>query len=183
VDVKKDLILYLGSDGDIKADWDKGIFKDNFQGTWPMLDGHPVYVEITAMEDDYNLYSIPIKLNGEECNLQVTYSFKDKSYKILGARQGLDSHGMADRELKKLKQGDKITTIHYAMSISGNDENFQPVEVETFTIGDKPQVKDENLGDGSYGYLFEFISPNGDSALSQMVEFVLNKGQITTNVQ
>jgi hypothetical protein len=69
------------------------------------------------------------------------------------------------------------------MSISGNDENFQPVEVETFTIGDKPQVKDENLGDGSYGYLFEFISPNGDSALSQMVEFVLNKGQITTNVQ
>ena len=183
VDVKKDLILYLGSDGDIKADWDKGIFKDNFQGTWPMLDGHPVYVEITAMEDDYNLYSIPIKLNGEECNLQVTYSFKDNKYTILGARQGLDSHGMADRELKKLKQGDKITTIHYAMSISGNDEEFQPVEVETFTIGDKPQVKDEKLVDGSYGYLFEFLSPNGDSALSQMVEFVLNKGEITTNVQ
>ncbi len=56
------------------------------------------------------------------------------------------------------------------------------MEVETFTIGDKPQVKDEKLGDGSYGYLFEFISPSGDSALSKMVEFVLEKGQITTNV-
>ena len=183
VDLQNDLILYLGSDGDIKADWDKGIFKDNFQGTWPMLDGHPIYVEITAMEDDYNLYSIPIKLNGQECNLQVTYSFKDNAYKILGARQGLDSHGMADRNLQKLKKGDKITTIHYAMTISGDDEDFTPVEVETFTLGDKPQVKDENLGDGSYGYLFEFISPSGDSALSKMVEFVLEKGQITTNVE
>ena len=183
LDLKNDLILYLGSDGDIDADWDKGVFKDNFQGTWPMLDGHPVYVEITAMEDDYNLYSIPIKLNGEECNLQVSYSYKDNSYKILGARQGLDSHGMADRNLQKLKKGDKITTIHYAMTISGDDEDFTPVEVETFTIGDKPQVKDEKLGDGSYGYLFEFISPNGGSALSKMVDFDIAKGEITTSVE
>lgn len=183
LDLKNDLILYLGSDGDIKADWEKGIFKDNFQGTWPMLDGHPVFVEITAMEDDYNLYSIPIKLNGQECNLQVTYSYKDKAYKILGARQGLDSHGMADRNLQKLKKGDKITTIHYAMSIKGDDEDFKPIEVETFTVGDKPQVKDEQLGDGSYGYLFEFLSPNGDSALSKIVEFVLETGKITTKVE
>ena len=90
---------------------------------------------------------------------------------------------MADRNLQKLKKGDQVTTIHYAMTISGDDEDFTPVEVETFTIGDKPQVKDEQLGDGSYGYLFEFLSPNGDSALSKMVEFVLEKGQITTNVE
>lgn len=183
LDLKNDLILYLGSDGDVDVDWKKGIVKDNFQGTWPMLDGHPVYVEITAMEDDYNLYAIPIKLNGQECNLQVSYSHKDGKYKILGARQGLDSHGMADRNLIKLKKGDKVTTIHYAMSISGDDEDFTPVEVETFTLGDKPQVKDEQLGDGTYGYLFEFLSPDGDSALSQMVEFDIDKGEITTHVE
>ena len=182
MDLKHDRLVYLGSDGDINADWDKGVFKDNFQGTWPMLDGHPIYIEITAMEDDYNLYSIPIKLNGEECNLIVSYQFKNQKYKILGARQGMDSHGMADRNLRKLKKGDKVTTIHYAMTISGNDEDFQPTEGETFTIGDKPQVKDENLADGTYGYLFEFISPNGDSALSKLVEFALKKGKITTTV-
>ena len=65
------VILYLGSDTNIDADWDTGVFRDNFDGTWPMLDGHPVYIEITEEGDDYNLYSIPIKLNGEECNLQV----------------------------------------------------------------------------------------------------------------
>lgn len=147
-----------------------------------MLDGHPIYVEITAMEKDYNLYSIPIKLNGEECNLLVSYQFKNQKYKILGARQGMDNHGMADRNLRKLKKGDKVTTIHYAMTISGNDEEFRPVEGETFTIKDTPTVKDENLSDGSYGYLFELISPNGDSALSKVVEFVLKNGKITTTV-
>ena len=61
-----DIILYLGSDADINADWDTGLFKDNFRGVWPMLDGHPVYIEITEENEGYNLYSIPIKLNGVE---------------------------------------------------------------------------------------------------------------------
>ena len=182
MDLKNDLILYLGSDGDIHADWKKGEFKDNFRGIWPMLDGHPVYVEIMAMEDDYNMYSIPIKLNGEECNLLVSYSFKDKKYTILGASQGIADNGMADRVSTKLKKGDQVTTIYYAMTISGNEDNFVPVDGETFTIGDAPKISDENLKDGSYGYMFEFVSPNGDSALSKVVQFILNKGNITASV-
>ena len=147
-----------------------------------MLDGHPVYVEITAMEDDYNLYAIPIKLNGEKCNLLVSYSLKDKKYTIMGATQGVEDNGMADRVSTKLKKGDQITTIYYAMTISGNEDNFMPVDGETFTIGDTPKVSDENLKDGSYGYMFEFVSPNGESALSKVVQFVLNNGKFTTSV-
>ena len=64
--LEDDVILYLGSDADINADWDTGLFKDNFRGVWPMLDGHPVYIEITEENEGYNLYSIPIKLNGVE---------------------------------------------------------------------------------------------------------------------
>lgn len=182
MDLKNDRIFYLGSDGDIVADWKNGVFKDNFKGTWPMLDGHPVYVEITAMEDDYNLYAIPIKLNGEKCNLLVSYSLKDKKYTIMGATQGVEDNGMADRVSTKLKKGDQITTIYYAMTISGNEDNFMPVDGETFTIGDNPKVSDENLKDGSYGYMFEFVSPNGESALSKVVQFVLNNGKFTTSV-
>ena len=180
---EEDIVLYLGSDSNIIADWDKGVFKDNFDGNWPMLEGHPVYVEITAEEDGYNLYSIPIKLNGVECNLQVAYTFSDEKYHILGARKGIDDNGMGDRNFIKLKEGDKITTIHYGMPLSGNEKDVTPVEVDTFTIGANPVFEDEFVGDGTYGYFFEFVSPTVDSALSQMVQFKIKDGGIVTTLE
>ncbi|MBO4780728.1 MAG: clostripain [Selenomonadaceae bacterium] len=182
MDLDNDLILYLGSDSDIKADWDAGTFTDNFRGVWPMLDGHPVYVEITEENDGYNLYSIPIKLNGVECNLQVAYVYAEEKYYILGARKGLDNNGMSNRDLIKLRAGDEITTLHYAMTISGEDTDFTQVEVDTFTIGDEPQFTDDELGDGNYGYAFEFVTPTDDSALSNFIMFTIAGGQITTNI-
>ena len=181
--LEDDLLIYLGSDADIKADWDAGKFTDNFRGVWPMLDGHPVYIEITEENDGYNLYSIPIKLNGVECNLQVAYVYSEEKYYILGARKGLDSNGMSDRDLIKLKAGDEITTLHYAMSISGEEDDFTQVEVDTFTIGDAPQIKDEMLGDGSYAYAFEFVSPKEEeSAFSNFVLFTITNGEISTTL-
>ena len=182
LNLDEDIILYLGSDADINADWDAGTFTDNFRGVWPMLDGHPVYVEITEENDGYNLYSIPIKLNGVECNLQVAYVYAEEKYYILGARKGLDSNGMSSRELIKLHAGDEITTLHYGMTISGEDEAFTQVEVDTFTIGDDPQIKDESLGDGSYAYAFEFVSPKEETALSAMILFTVANGEIITTV-
>ena len=180
IDEEDDVILYLGSDADVDADWEKGLFKDNFRGVWPMLDGHPVYMEITSEEDGYNIYAVPVKLNGIECNLQIIYTYKDEKYHILGARKGLDSHGMADRNLIRLKPGDRVTTIHYGMTISGGDEDFVPVEVDTFTIGNTPVFAEETLGNGKYGYMFEFVTPTDDSALSDMVLFDIENGEIMT---
>ena len=180
--VEDDLILYLGSDADIKADWDAGTFTDNFRAVWPMLDGHPVYVEITEENDGYNLYSIPIKLNGVECNLQVAYVYAEEKYYILGARKGLDNHGMSNRELIKLKPGDEITTIHYAMSISGDDSDFTQVEVDTFTVTENTQIKDEHLGDGVYAYGFEFMTPTESSATSNLITFTVKGEDIITDV-
>lgn len=181
--VDDDVIVYLGTDADINADWETGIFTDNFRGVWAMLDGHPVFIEITEENDGYNLYSIPIKLNGVECSVQVAYVYADEKYYILGARKGLDQNGMSSRELIKLRAGDEITTIHYAMTILGDDEDLTQVEVDTFTIGDNPQIKDEPLGDGSYGYMFEFVTPiAGQSALSNVILFTISNGEITTTV-
>ena len=186
LDPQKDIILFLGSDSNINADWDAGRFTDNFFGTWPMLEGHPVFVEITYENDDFNLYSIPIKLNGVPCNLQVVYDYKSEKYHILGARKddkrGLESL-MASRELIQLKAGDTITTRHYCMTLSGpKDEEATEVDVDTFTIGDNPQVKDEQVGDGMYAYFFEFVDPLNNTALSSMVTYTISGGQITTSV-
>ena len=176
----ENVVIHLGSDVNIDADWDTGVFRDNFGGTWPMLDGHPVYIEITEEGDDYNLYSIPIKLNGEECILQVSYDYNDETYHILGAHRELEESGMSDQELIPLRAGDMVTTIHFAKSVSDNDDELAAVEAETFQIGSHPAVEDEELGDGTYGYIFEFLAPTGESALSEIAVFNIEGGNITT---
>lgn len=175
----ENVVIHLGSDVNIDADWDTGVFRDNFGGTWPMLDGHPVYIEITEEGDDYNLYSIPIKLNGEECILQVSYSYDTQKYSILGARRDSEENGMSDQDLIPLKAGDMVTTIHFAKPVS-DDAELAAVEAETFRIGSHPVVEDEELGDGTYGYMFEFLAPTGESALSEIAVFNIEGGNITT---
>ena len=175
----ENVVIHLGSDVNIDADWDTGVFRDNFGGTWPMLDGHPVYIEITEEGDDYNLYSIPIKLNGEECILQVSYSYDTQKYSILGACRDSEENGMSDQDLIPLKAGDMVTTIHFAKPVS-DDAELAAVEAETFRIGSHPVVEDEELGDGTYGYMFEFLAPTGESALSEIAVFNIEGGNITT---
>lgn len=79
VDEENDQMLYLGTDNDMTADWDNGVFYDNFRGVWGAIDGHIVYMELSYEGDDYNLYSVPILLNDEEYNLQVAYNFTDEA--------------------------------------------------------------------------------------------------------
>ena len=179
-DEADDIILYLGSDSNVKIDWKKGTVTDNFDATWPMLDGHPVYIEVTAVQDDYNLYSIPILLNGERVNLEAAYQYSTNSYKILGARR-LSSNGMADKNLIKLKAGDTITTLHYGMTISGDDSDFTEAEVITFTFTKDSNLEDERIGNGEYLYCFEFVTPNNESASSQFINFSVDDSGITTN--
>ena len=141
-------------------------------------------MELTAATDEYNLYDVPIKLNGVECNLQVAYKYADEKYYILGARKGINDNGMGDRELTKLKAGDVITTIHYGNLISSDNDELIPVEVDTFTLSSaNPKFEDQDTGDGLFGYCFEFVSPTEDSALSQLVQFTVKNGEITTTVE
>ena len=98
VDEETDQMLLLGTDNDMNADWDNGVFYDNFRGVWGALDGNLVYMELSFDGEDYNLYSVPILLNGEAYNLQVAYEFDTEEWSILGATQGLDPSGMAAAE-------------------------------------------------------------------------------------
>ena len=44
VDEAGDQMLLLGTDNDLTADWENGVFYDNFRGVWGALDGHLVYM-------------------------------------------------------------------------------------------------------------------------------------------
>ena len=179
VDEESDMALLLGRDNNIYMDWQNGVFRDNFQGTWGALDGHLVYMDIIYEGDDYNTYMVPILLNGEKYNLRVAYNYADSQYYILGARKGLMDHGMADKNLRQLLPGDEITTIHYAASFSG-DDLFEPYEMDTFKVTETTSFAEIDMGDGEFAMMFEMVDARNQTLWSQIAAFTVRDGRIYT---
>ena len=181
VDADNDMMLLLGTDNDMTADWDNGIFYDNFRGVWGSIDGNIVYMELSYESPEYNLYSVPVLLNDEEYNLQVAYDFEEEEWYILGARQGIDDNGMADKELRLLEEGDEITTIWYMTSVSGDDD-FEAYTADTFTVTADTAFGEIDLPDGSYSMVYEMRDAMDNYAYSDAVTFDCADGEIYTTV-
>lgn len=181
VDEANDMMLLLGTDNDITADWDNGIFYDNFRGVWGSIDGHLVYMELSFEGDGYNLYSVPILLNGEQYNLQAAYDFTAEEWSILGASQGLDESGMASKELRLLEEGDVITTIWKMASYSGDDD-FEMYTADELTVTADTSFGETPLFDGTYAMVFEMWDAAGNYVYSDTVTFDCTDGEIITTV-
>jgi len=181
VSEETDTMMLLGRDNDMTADWENGIFSDNFRGVWGAIDGCLVYMELSDEGEGYNLYSVPILLNGEEYNLQVVYDFTAEAWSILGAWQGIDESGMADKELRLLQEGDEITTLWKIASLSGDDD-FETYAVETITVTANTAFAEAPLFDGAYRMVFEMWDAMGNYAYSDPVQFDCVGGEITTTV-
>jgi hypothetical protein len=181
VDPEEDIMLCLGTDNDIIADWDNGVFKDNFRGVWDSLDGALCYMEIAYEGEDYNLYSIPILLNGEDYNLLVIYDFTTGEYSIAGARRPLDESGAADKNLRYLVEGDEIQTIHFAAAISGEGE-LTAVPIDTIKVAPETAFAETELGDGIFIMMYVMQDSQGNVATSAAVTFESSGGEITTSV-
>ena len=181
IDEENDQMLLLGTDNDIIADWENGVFYDNFRGVWGAIDGHIVYMELSCEGDDYNLYSVPILLNGEEYNLQVAYDFSGEVWTILGAAPGLDESGMAAKELRLLEAGDVITIIWKLSSLSGDDD-FEMYPAEELTVTSNTSFGETPLYNGRYSMIFEMWDAAGNYAYSDAVTFDCLQGEIITTV-
>ena len=177
MDVEDDILLYLGRDNDIDMDWENGVFTDNFRGVWGSIDGNLCYMEIVYEGDDYNLYSVPVKLNGEDYHLRVVYDYSADEFTILGARKGINDNGMSDRNLIQLQPGDELTTIHYASTISGDDD-FTPVEIDTFTVTENTTFEETEMGDGQFLMLFEMVDLKNESVYSDPIIITVTDGEI-----
>lgn len=178
-DEENDIMLLLGTDNDMNADWENGVFSDNFRGVWGSIDGHMVYMELSCEGEDYNLYSVPVLLNGEPYNLQVAYDFTTEEWSILGARQGIGEAGMSDKELRLLQPGDTLTTIWYLSSYSGED-GLEAYAVEELTVTADTSFAEMELPDGRYGMVFEMRDAMDNYAYSDSVFFLCEDGKIST---
>ncbi len=182
MDPELDIMLLLGSDNDLFADWETGVFKDNFRGVWGSLDGKLVNMELSYEGDGYNLYAVPVTINGEVYNLMVAYDVQTATYTIQGARKPVDESGMADKNLYHLIEGDVIKTIHYSMPISGEDGVLTPVEIDEIIWNNNMTFEEIELGDGIFLQMFEMRDMQGYTAYSDVIMFETVDGVITTTV-
>ncbi len=175
--VDSDELVSLGSDNDLIADWENGIFMDNFRGVWGYLDGAICYMDLVYEADDFNEYAVPILLNGEEYTLTVIYDFTYEDYFIMGARKPLTEDGAADKNLIQLEPGDVIDTIHYFSDLE-SDAGFEPYLVDTITVTENTAFAEEWLPDGYYLFMFRMEDAQGNFAYSDIATFESLEGEL-----
>ena len=162
----KGRLVSLGSDDKLTAEWDKGIFRDNFDCTWPALNGHFIPMEINEEQPDYILYHSYILLNGQKCYLRTSFNKEKKIFEIIGAHRLMDDNQM-DRNVLQLKKGDKITPLFLT-------DKGKKVNGDSFILDQEPILQDEPLPDGTYALAFQFTAPHNDAAFSEYAYFVID---------
>lgn len=169
-----DQMLNLGWSDTSSEDFDQGIFTDYIDGYWPSIDGHLVHTEVVWQGNDYTVYSVPILLNDEQCNLRVVYDEHLQDYTVLGARKGLSDDGMADKNLIKLKIGDRLTFVYQERAVDGSG-GFGYISGETIVITADTMFYEAPLPPGEYGIMFKLFDAKNHSALSDVLLFSLDE--------
>lgn len=177
MDPNQDVIIELGRDNNLNADWQNGVFCDNFNGYWGALDGHICYMVLQYYGDGYNVYSVPILLNGELYSLRVAYLFDQQSYYILGARKILQDMDMLDKNLVQIQPGDEIVTLSY-VGTSSDNYNEKLTKMETFIATENTSFSDEYMGNGRFVMCFEMVDISGNTYYSEFVTFDVKDGKI-----
>lgn len=124
VDGKSGVMFSLGKSGDVtfKSDEETDAVDcaAEFDGTWPTLDGMPMYADIADDTEEYILYNIPVCFGENKMQMRVKkdYSPSDAednaaqtSYEILGIWNEMDSHnGLPGRDVYPISEimGEKI---------------------------------------------------------------------------
>ena len=164
VDREEDTAILLGTDNDIDVYWDEGVFYDNFYGVWLTINGEYCSPILIDSQYEYNLYTIPIELNGKRTNLRVMFVVESEnedgvmgSYQVLGVWDGTDEEtGITARNIKPLNEGDVVLPLFDAYPLSdigGESEEWMSDEIIA-GAGGMVTLEEQELFDGEYYYTF-----------------------------
>ncbi len=183
LDVEQDIVVGLGSSTNLTANWDTGVFQDNFEGVWGSIDGVLCYMDISYESDDYNMYSVPILLNGVKHSLSVVYDVSDNTYLIEGARlvNEMDNH-LGERSLVQLQEGDEIQPIQFISTVFGERGELEETTTSTITVTENTQFYETDLPNGTYVMMYEMRDSQGNTALSSPVTLETSGEAILANV-
>lgn len=175
-DRENDEITLLGFDNNVVVEDNKIV--DNFGGYWVSIDGYYCAPELVNSNDEYNIYLVPVKYNGEETELCITYSFEDEEYYIVGVYS--NSVNDESSRLMDLEEGDEIIPIFYGSSFT-DDGDFS-FEGGTIKYSEDLVVEDIELFDGEYIFRFDLTDVFGKHYYSDYYSMEIEGDDIYTSV-
>ena len=174
--------VLLGSDCDIKQDWDHLTFSSDFRPTWPSLWGQRLLTSVFLMLPHVVAFSSPVRVNNEAWDYFAVYSFGDSyhdgSYVDGALWGGIDANGIPSRNYAELEAGDKIAT--YAATSMKRDDVALRDEVtipEGTSDEDANRVEETPLEDGRYRFQFVVSDIAGNNLTSDYGVFEISAGQ------
>ena len=164
--------ISIGYTSDVWADWDTGVVEDNFDGYWFSLpDGQNLCIYLVDEYDGYNIFTTPVKINGQETNLRFAWDYNTGKVQVLGLWDGINDNGIASRPSETLKAGDRIMPLYDAFSMTTDDE-YQYFG-EEYVWKDNDELVFEMLMDGDYLYTFCINDIYGGSYVTDFVMFTV----------
>ena len=164
--------VYLGEDDNVIIDGENMLIQDNFDGSWPALEGYPLAIEAVCLTDDMTVYTCPIRLNGEDTNLRIEYHYSENNWKVLGAWDGIDPEtGAAAKETIRLKAGDVIAPLYLAIY----DEDYEYIEAGEFVLDGEPEIEYLTLFDGDFSYSMTLYDIFGNYTYTPAVTFKIDE--------
>lgn len=177
-----DRTVYLGSDNTVVCDFENGVFTENFNGEWMTIGGEFVYAELSEQADDYNIYTIPILLNGEEKCMKAIYDYNTYKYSILGVTDGIDEEtGQASRGMDEIQNGDLVEFMTFVISPTedgDSDIESDMVKLGEITWKDGIEMKDSKFGDVQFLYFFAATDLFGNVYYSDPVVMSVENGDV-----
>ena len=171
------ILCYLGSGNALQGSYDKGSFVENFQDAWLTIDGHYVSAKLCEAGKGYNLYYIPILLNGEKTGLVVECNTKTNKYNVLCVwDEANQATGMAGKTGRQLTEGDEIQFLFPAENAKTGVSDTIPLE--TMNWHEDAVVAYEGLGDGSFAFRYQITDVLGNKIDTDLVYQNYKNGRV-----
>ena len=174
-DSKSGKYVFIGKYKDLETNWEGGIFKDNFSGRMPRLASKNVTMRLVRSYEDYDLYAIPVVLNGVRSSVRVQYDRDRNDYDIIGVWSGAEENGMVSSPVRKLGMFDRITPV-----LAVYDEEHKKTEYVMGSVGMKlgSGVSEGNIDDGKYIFEYEMTDIYGQKRRGTPVKCSASGGKI-----
>ena len=104
----------------------------------------------------------------------MVYDELREDYSVLGARKGLTDEGMADKNLRKLQVGDRLTLLYLERALEDSG-GFGYRLGQQLTVTEETMFYETPLPPGDYGMMFKMFDTRGGSALSEVVHFTADE--------
>ena len=113
--------------------------------------------------------------DGKECFLRISQNLADSSVSVEGAWSGVTTNGMIDRNIVRIRRGDKVVPLYNGSTPDGKVEE-NSYEGEEYTVTSKGlNVTYNMLPNGEYLYSFCIEDAFGDYFLTDAVTFEIDK--------